>query len=64
MLFRSKWAGIKTEKCEFMLDEKSARLFRFPLMDLAYTIPFLNDIEAGWDFKKIASLLEMVHERI
>lgn len=57
-----KWAGIKNDQCKFMLPEKAAHLFRFPHMDLPYTIPFLNDMEAGWNFKKIATLIELIHE--
>lgn len=58
-----KWAGIKNQ-CEFMVPEKAVRLFRFPNMNLTYTIPFLNDIEAGWDFRKLAELIEIIHEEL
>lgn len=59
-----KWAGIKSERCEFMIPEKAAYLFRFPQMNFPYTIPFLNDMEAGWNFNKIASLIEVVYEEL
>ena len=57
-----KWAGIKSERCEFNLNEESAKLIRFPLMYLPHSIPRANDMEVGMDFKKIARIIEIHHE--
>jgi hypothetical protein len=57
-----KWAGIKSDKCEFMLSDESAKLIRFPLRHLPHSIPKLNDMEVGMNFKKIARIIEMHHE--
>lgn len=59
-----KWAGIKNDQLKFMIPEKAAHLFRFPHMKLPYTIPYLNDVEAGWNLEKIARLVEIVHEEL
>lgn len=55
-----KWAGIKDGRCEFILNDRSAQLFRYPpSRDLPYTLPFLNDIDVGWTFNKFADLIEI-----
>lgn len=59
-----KWAGIKDHQCKFMIPEKGVHLFKFPHMDLPYTIAKLNDVEVGWNFKKIAEIIDIVYEKL